>query len=146
LVAQNGKHVSGMAKRADSLADPLGLQFLSAQVDFQKDTVSLEGVAQRWFDSSNELTMYYQLGYWMETTQFALLLTKSAEALVLIEEQLTRLKEHRSQWEQTLAIHPAQLHQIQKLTDLDASSLQTRYGRQVFVRQLERTIAVFKNL
>jgi hypothetical protein len=27
------------------------------------------------------------------------------------------------------------LHQIQKLTDLDASSLQTRYGRQVFVRQ-----------
>jgi hypothetical protein len=38
------------------------------------------------------------------------------------------------------------LYQIQKLTDLDASSLQTRYGRQVFVRQLERTIAVFKNL
>ena len=113
MVAQSGKHVSGMAKRADSLADPLGLQSLSAQVDFQKDTVSLEGVAQRWFDSSNELTMYYQLGYWVETTQFALLLTKSAEALVLIEEQLTRLKEHRSQWKQKLAIHPAQLHQIQ---------------------------------
>jgi hypothetical protein len=54
--------------------------------------------------------MYYQLGYWMETTQFSLLLT---EALVPIEEQLTRLKEHRSQWEQKLAIHPAQLHQIQ---------------------------------
>jgi hypothetical protein len=40
--------------------------------------------------------MYYQLGYWMETTQFALLLTKSAEALVLIEGNYSALKKESS--------------------------------------------------
>jgi hypothetical protein len=142
LVAQSEVHLSTMVKRADNLANDLGLQSLN----LQKDTDSLGGMAQHWFDSSNELAMYYQLGYWMESTQFALLLTGHIETLASIVEQLTKLKEHRPQWEEKLTIYPAQLRQLHQLANLKASSLQTRYGRQMFSRQLERTIAVFKNL
>jgi hypothetical protein len=146
LVAQSEVYLSTMVRRANNLANDLGLPSLGTQVDLQKDTESLDGIVQRWFNSSNELTAYYQLGYWMETTQFALLLTEPSGVLVPIEEQFTKLKAYRSEWGQQLATHPAQLRQFYQLAELDVSSLQTGYGRQMFSRQLERTIAAFNDL
>jgi len=146
LVAQSEVHISTMVKRADNLANYLDLQSLNPHIYLQKNTDSLNGIAQHWFDPSYELAVYYQLGYWMKSTQFALLLTEYVETFASIVEQLTKLKEHRPQWEEKLAIYPAQLRQLHKLADLEASSLQTHYGRQMFSRQLERTIAIFKNL
>ncbi len=146
LAARSEKHILNMVKRADRLAKELNLPLLSAQYDLQEDAVSLNRIAQRWFGENNELTTYYQLGYWMETTRFAMQLTEFAKGLEPINEQLTLLKERRSVWERKLQQHPIQLRQFLKLADLDPASLETHYGRQMFARQLERTIAVFKNL
>jgi hypothetical protein len=146
LAAQSEKHLLGMVKRADSLVKHLGLPLLSTQVDLQEDAASLDGIAQRWFEDKEELSLFYQLGYWMETTQFALQLTDLAEDLAPIAEQLTLLKEYRPQWEKSLTQYPLQLRQFDKLAELDVASLEMSYGRQMFTRQLERTIAVFKNL
>jgi hypothetical protein len=82
----------------------------------------------------------------METAQFAMQLTEFAEDLEPINEQLTLLKERWSVWEKELQQHPVQLRQFRKLADLGADTLATHYGRQMFTRQLERTVAVFKNL
>lgn len=146
LAAQSEKHLLGRVRRADSLANHLGLPLLSAQVDLQEDAASLKGIAQRWFEDKEELSLFYQLGYWMETTQFALQLTDLAEDLAPIAEQLSLLKEYRPQWDKRLVDYPLQLRQFDKLAELDVASLETSYGRQMFTRQLERTIAVFKNL
>ena len=146
LAARSEKHTLNMIKRADQFADYLNLPLLSAQVDLQEDAVSLDGIAQRWFGESSELSVYYQLGYWMETAQFAMQLTEFAEDLEPINEQLTLLKGRRPVWEKELQQHPIQLRQFRKLADLAPTSLETHYGRQMFTRQLERTIAVFKNL
>jgi hypothetical protein len=146
LAAQSEKHVLSMVKRADHLTEYLDLPLLSTQIDLQEDAVSLDGIAQRWFGESNELTAFYQLGHWMETAQFAMQLTELAEDLEPIIEQVTLLKERRSVWEKDLQQHSVQLRQLRKLADLDLTLLETHYGRQIFTRQLERTIAVFKNL
>jgi hypothetical protein len=135
-----------MVKRADHLTEYLDLPLLSTQINLHEDAVSLDGIAQRWFSESSELTAFYQLGHWMETAQFAMQLTELAEDLEPINEQLTLLKERRSVWEKELQQHPIQLRQLRKLTELELMSLETHYGRQIFTRQLERTIAVFKNL
>jgi len=145
LAARSEKHTLSMVKRADQFAEYLNLPLLSAQVDLQEDAASLDGIAQRWFGESSELTVYYQLGYWMETAQFAMQLTEFAEDLEPINEQLKLLKGHRSVWEKELQQHPIQLRQFRRLANLDPTSLETHYGRQMFTRQLERTIAVFKN-
>lgn len=144
--AQSKKHLPGMVRRADKLAHQLGLPLLSAQLDLQEDSVSLNGIAQRWFGNNAEFSSLYQLGFWMESTQFALQLVEVAGEPSPMKESFSMLKASRSVWEKALVKHDVQRRQFQKLAGFKVESLETHYGRQMFTRQLERTIAVFKNL
>jgi len=146
LSAQSEHQLSDIVKRADSLANHLGLLLLSAQADFKSASSSLGDIAQRWFGGDSELSALYQMGHWMETTLFAMQLAESSNDVTPMEEQLTLFSEYRKQWEAILEKHPVQRQQFSRLADLDLASLQSVSGRQTYAHQLERTMAVFKGL
>jgi arginyl-tRNA--protein-N-Asp/Glu arginylyltransferase len=86
------------------------------------------------------------MGHWMETTLFAMQLAESNDDMTPMEEQLALFSEYQEQWGKMLEKHPMQWQQFSRLMNLDTASLQSVSGRQTYVHQLERTMAVFKDL
>jgi hypothetical protein len=144
--AQSEHQLSDIVKRADSLANHLGLLLLSAQADFKSASASLSDIAQQWFGGDSELSALYQMGHWMETMLFAMQLAESNDDMTPMEEQLALFSEYQEQWGEMLEKHPMQWQQFNRLLNLDTASLQSVSGRQTYVHQLERTMAVFKDL
>ncbi len=145
LEAQSTQHIPRIVKRADNLTRELGLPPLSGQIDLQEDSVSLDAISQRWFEKSPEQTAFYQLGFWMETTDFAVKLAEMAFGLEALEQQLKSLGQLKANHLKVLQQHPLQLRQLEKLAATKSASLKTHAGLQMFKRQLARCIAVFKN-
>lgn len=146
LAAGVDDRLPGMISRADGLAAQLGLPLLSAQMDVHEDATALNGIARRWFGSDKEKSAMYQLGFWMESARFALQLTESGEDLLPLAQVLEQLKEHRADWEAALQKHPVQKRQFLRLASYTLESLESYFQRQMYKRQLDRTVATFKNL
>ncbi len=146
LAAQDQERVPGMIRKVDRLAQRLNLPALSGQVDLQDDAVKLHQVARHWFAGEPEHWQLYRAGFWMETTRFALALTEQAHDPAPLVQQLDALPAVKAGLGKVLQGHAVQQRQLEKLASTPRESLASYAGRQLFKRQLERTIAVFLNL